>query len=62
MRSSEYKSVVEAVYKNCQYLAGGEATVCPCIVQIRISAVLKNTPDLHSVYHGFLAFSDHLLL
>ena len=31
-----------------------------CVVRIWIVQVLKNTPDLHSAYYGFLAFSDHL--
>ena len=31
-----------------------------CVVRIWIVRVLKNTPDLHSAYYGFLAFSDHL--
>ena len=36
-------------------------TISPCIVRIWISAVLENTPDLHSAYIvGFLIFSDHL--
>ena len=35
-------------------------TVGPCLVRIWIVQVLKNTPDLHSVYYRFLAFSDHL--
>ena len=40
-------------------------TVGPCLVRfcevrIWIARVLKNTPDLHSAYYGFLAFSDRL--
>ena len=31
-----------------------------CVVRIWIVRVLKNTPDLHSAYYGFLAFSDRL--
>ena len=31
-----------------------------CVVRIWIVQLFKNTPDLHSAYYGFLAFSDHL--
>ena len=31
-----------------------------CVVRIWIVRVLKYTPDLHTAYYGFLAFSDHL--
>ena len=36
------------------------STVGPCLLWIWIVRVLKNTPDLHSAYYGFLAFSDRL--
>ena len=38
----------------------GPCLVRFCVVWIWIVWVLKNTPDLHSAYYGFLAFSDHL--
>ena len=38
----------------------GPCLVRFCVVRIWIVRILKNTPDLHSAYHGFLAFSDHL--
>ena len=38
----------------------GPCLVRFCVVWIWIVRVLKNTPDLHSAYYGFLAFSDHL--
>ena len=38
----------------------GPCLVRFCVVRIWIVRVLKNTPDLHSAYYGFLAFSDHL--
>ena len=38
----------------------GPCSVRFCVVRIWIVRVLKNTPDLHSAYYGFLAFSDHL--
>ena len=31
-----------------------------CVVRIWIVQVLKNTPDLHSAYYGFLEYLDHL--
>ena len=36
------------------------STVGPCLLRIWIVRILKNTSDLHSVYYGFLAFSDPL--
>ena len=38
----------------------GPCLVRFCVVRIWIVRVLKNTPDLHSAYYGFLAFSDPL--
>ena len=38
----------------------GPCLVRFCVVRIWIVQVLKNTPDLHSAYYGFLAFSDPL--
>ena len=64
-KDHDIRRIFDWVHKQFVHTYEITYAVGPClvrfrVVQIWIVRVLKNTPDLHSAYYGFLAFSDHL--